>query len=210
MTLIKSKINSLAWLKSALYISVVGGVILSSKPAASANFTTSFRDSPLLTTLYVRNANFEGGSNSTLFAGDDWSVDFIVTETQGSLRNDDELVVTVLLQHLTAPHPGDNSLGGQLRLVFNLDAGDTESNQITIRRKATPRIHPGRRNHLDTLEGILTADITPRLGGNDIDSWTVNVTGEHVPEPLTIFGTGIGLGFGALFKKKLREQDKKK
>jgi len=32
---------------------------------------------------------------------------------------------------------------------------------------------------------------------------------QSVPEPLTIFGTGAALGFGALFKKQSRKQDKK-
>ena len=210
MTLIKSKINFSAWLKSTIYISVVGGIILFSKPAASATFSSNFRSSPTLTTFSIGNTGFDGGMTSIeLPEGQEWDAVVNIVETQGSLRNDDELLVTVLLQHVMAPHPGDNSLGRQLRLVFNLDAGNTERNQIVIRRNATPVRLPGERNHFDTVEGVLTASITPRLGGNDINSWTLDVTGEHsVPEPLTMLGAATALGYGAFFKRKYCENKK--
>lgn len=202
MTVIKSKINSLAWLKSAVICtSVVGGTILLSKPAASATFSGEPYESRTSIIISIQDV-FGGGNDSIRFHGNYWNAFFNITETQGPF--DDVLLVSVLLKHVTAPHQGENSVGSPLTFDFRLDASDTALNLVSIsQNNINPVTHPGI-SHSDRARGTLTANLSHGFfGSDDIGTWDLTVTGEHtVPEPVTILGTAMGLGLGGWFKRK--------
>jgi hypothetical protein len=202
MTLMKSKINSLGWLKSAIYISVVGGVILSSKPAASATLSSPPSENATNIAISIRD-NFGEGNESFRFPGRYWDAVFNITEFQGPFN--DILSLEVILQHLAAPHSGDNSFGNPITFNFRLNANDTSRNVITLPSQTRLARHP--RNHSDEATGTLTVNLTHGiLSRDDITSWNFTLTGEHraepVPEPTTMLGTALALGGGGWLKRK--------
>jgi hypothetical protein len=202
MIVIKSKINSLAWLKSsAICSSVVGGVILFSKPAASAQINITSKETETSAIISISHV-FEGGYNSIRYSGSYWNAFFEINETQGSLVTNDELSVSVVLRHIKAPHQGENSLGIPLGLDIKFDAGGIPSNQAKITRDATPFTHPGS-NHLDKATGTLTAILKHNfLSGDDIEgTWNFTVNAQHVPEPTTMLGAAVALGWGGWLKR---------
>jgi hypothetical protein len=213
MSLIKSKINSLAWLKSALYISVAGGVILSSKPAASATFTVPPQDTPTSLTISLTDLTF-GDNNSQIIRhrGTHWNATFTITEQNGGFRGTDVLLLRGVVQHIFAPHRGESQAGPLLdfdyRLFANLYGG---SHTPPLVRTPSGR-HTGG-NHWDSVRGTLNANLShPFVGGHDIDNWTFNMTATHaVPEPATMFGTALAFGWGGWLKRKNSiKQDKTK
>jgi hypothetical protein len=216
MRLIKSKIYSLAWLKTAIYISVVGGVILSSTRVLAASISRLFTDTEEKLSLTVIQPEFKGGRVPLApFIGDYWRVDFTINETQGNLfRPHDNLSILVEIQHLIAPHPGhagENGKGAVLTLnKLNL-------NSITQNGVPNPKIvpdsdsdfHSGTRGHKDYARGTLTAFLSSNITRtSDIDRWNLEVNATHVPEPVTMFGTATALGCGALLKRKYSEKKK--
>jgi hypothetical protein len=202
MTVIKSKINSLAWLKSAVICtSVVGGTILLSKPAASATFSAEPYESRTSIIISIQDV-FGGGDDSIRFHGNYWNAFFNITETQGPF--DDVLLVSMLLKHVTAPHQGEDSVGSPLTFDFRLDASSTDRKLVSFSPNIDPVTHPGT-NHSDRARGTLTANLSHGFFGSDNieGTWELTVTGEHrVPEPVTLLGTAMGLGLGGWFKRK--------
>jgi hypothetical protein len=208
MALIKSKINSLAWLKSAaICISVVGGVILSSKPASSASVT--FDEDTSTSLVLVLSEDKFGGDDPDPYEGKNWRARFSITRGQGVFI--DTLRVTATLLHKSAPHSGDNSLGEALNLIFIVNSSATATNNVIRVPDNDVSKHPP--NHSDRASGILEAVVSytfPRK--SDIESWNLRLNANHntqpVPEPLTILGTVAGLGCGALFKRKYSQKKK--
>jgi len=232
MTLLKSKINSLAWLKPAIYLSLVGGVILSSKPASAIalnlvnvnvnlNFQGSVNPSGTLTppafltfsetstfvTMSITGGDFDSSSTRTFgVKGDFWQATFNITQNAGFI--DDDLSLNGTLQHITAPHEDDNSFGNIFTFNFILDADDATGNTVNTSTMQSLN-HPGS-DHSDTFDAELTATVASTLIADDITGWTFNMTGEHkVPEPTTIFGSALALGVGGWLKRKKSSQPDK-
>jgi len=197
MTLIKSKINSLAWLKSAIYISVVGGAILSSKVVSAATLTGSNFQQNF--TLNLAEPIFQNGLSSYSLPGQNWRVTINVDERNARLN--DSLLINVLIQHLYAPHQGDSPGGNLFNLAFNVDTSIMSGSLITDTNSS--RGAHGNINHVDTATGKLTANVTRTLGFNQITAWNLTVNGAHaVPEPATMFGTALAFGWGGWLKRK--------
>jgi len=200
MTLITSKINSLAWLKSAIYISVVGGVILSSTPVLSAAFVFPPREDEDNISFIVKEGTFLTG-NSRLVPDPKtsrWDTRIDITRTNGGLFGGDTLLVEVFLQHIVAPHRGDNGFGSPLALRLFVD---TAKPYLNILSDSDSKVHPGV-NHRDRATGSLTPTINRNSINSDINDWTLEVRASHVPEPTTIFGTALALGWGGWLKRK--------
>jgi len=197
MTLIKSKINSLGWLKSAICISVIGGTILSSKPVSAA--TLSFAESSENFSFNLRENVFGHDTSVYSFTGDYWTATFNVNERNAVF--DDRLSINVLLLHVDDPHPGDSPFGTHFNLDFLVDTSTTTANQISSSDSNSVG-HPGI-NHSDIAMGKLTANVSRNGEFNQITDWTLTVNGSHaVPEPTTILGTAMGLGLGGWLKRK--------
>jgi hypothetical protein len=199
MTLIKSKIDFLGWLKSAIYISVCGGVILSSKPTSAAVLGGRMETRTSFTMSVVEDA-FGGGNGPLSFNGDFWKARVNVTQNQGFYT--DILILNVLVQHITAPHAGDNPFSEELSFDFRLDPSRTSLNLIRF-EETYPFKHAGR-NHSDSATGILTATLShDALSRHDIENWTFRLSGSHaVPEPTTMLAAALALGWGGWMKRK--------
>jgi len=212
MTLIKSKINPLAWLKSAIYISVVGGVILSSTRvlAATPYFVLPATDQRESFSITVRQDEFEGKQFNLVYPGINWIASFMIDEDHGGALGYDNLSINVVLQHLTAPHPGENGRGKVLNLDFNNVTSINQNGGPKIVEKPDWEFHSGTRGHVDNADGTLTAYLINNLNRtSDIDRWTLKVEATHgVPEPLTMLGAATALGYGALLKRKYSENKK--
>lgn len=201
MTLVKSKINSLACLKSAIYISIVGGIILSSKPAASARLTVPAQDNPTSLTISLVDLTF-GDNNSQIMEhrGDNWNATFTITEEHGGLGGTDVLSLRGVVQHIFA-HRGESEAGPLLQFDYRVVARLFGGSHTPSLERTPNGPHSGG-NHWDSVRGTLNADLTHRLAGHDITRWNFDMTATHgVPEPLTILAAGASLGFGVLFKK---------
>jgi hypothetical protein len=206
MTLITSKINSLACLKSAIYISVMGGVILSSTPVLSAQFVFPPEEDEDEISFIVREGTFLDG-RSTLRPNPRttrWNTRIEISRTNGPyLGGGDTLAIDVYLQHIVAPHEGDNNFGGPLHFRLFVDSANPQNNVLSNDDWA---FHPGRRpQHVDRARG----SVSPRIGrtaiNSDILDWTLDVRASHsvpVPEPTTILGTVVALGWGGWLKRK--------
>jgi len=192
MTIIKNKINTLAWLKSTIYICVVGGVILSSKPVSAIR--VHFFDSEKFSRFSITETGFAnlvtGASTPPAY----WKGLINVIQNRGPTN--DVLTVSGIYQHISIPsHPEDNSVGK----VFNF---------ISVEKILFLGHFPG--NHSDLFEAKLTANVSDILGFNRITNWNFTLSAEHrsepvpepVPEPLTMFGAAAALGYGALLKRK--------
>jgi hypothetical protein len=194
MTLIKSKINSLAWLKSAIYVSVVGGGILSSfTPVLAATLSARY-DNPTSVFFTVNQSAFGNGVSTLYYSGRHWNSTITIDEYNGPVG--DSLVVRVYLQHIRTPHEGDGR-GGQLNLNFRAESFWVDrpiwDNDISR--------HPG--GHFDLAEGVLTANTFDYGGITGIRNWELRVSADHnVPEPTTMLGTFVALGWGAWLKRK--------
>lgn len=180
MTLIKSKINSLAWLKSAIYISVVGGVILFSKSVSAINI--NFSDSETFSTFSITEMGF-GNSVPTGYSTPPayWKGTLNVIQNRGLIN--DVLTVSGLYQHISIPsHPEDNSAGRVFDFNFVLDADDATGNEISAKKTLFLGHPPG--NHSDLFEAKLTANVSKTLGFNRITNWKFTLSGQHKPEPV--------------------------
>jgi hypothetical protein len=216
MRLIKNKIYSLAWLKTAIYISVVGGVILSSTRVLAASISPVLTDTLEELSLTVKQPEFKGGQVLLKpFRGTYWNADFTITEDQGNTwRPHDILSIMVLIQHLKA-HPGETAKGKQLRLDFRLNSitqnGVPNPKKVPENSPASA-FHSGTSGHRDYARGTLTAYLdTGSLidRTSDINGWDLQVNASHsVPEPLTMLGAATALGYGALLKRKYSENKK--
>jgi hypothetical protein len=216
MRLIKSKIYSLAGLKTAIYISVVGGVIFSSTRVLAASISPIFTDKLEELSLTIKQPQFKGGQVLLApFIGNNWRADFTITENQGSiLTPHDTLSIVVLIQHLKA-HSGETATGKKLRLDFYLNS--ITQNGVPNPKKVpevspASEFHSGTSGHRDYARGTLTAYLdTGNLidRTSDINSWDLELKASHsVPEPVTMFGTATALGCGALLKRKYSEKKK--
>ena len=206
MILVKSKINFLACLKSAIYISIVGGVILSSKPAASASFTIPPKDTDTSLTISLQDLQF-GNNNSQIInhggAGKYWNANLTITEEEGNLGGTDVLILRGVVQHIFAKHPGETSAGPLLTFEYRLLASAYGGSHTPPLVRTPHSPHSGG-NHWDSVIATLSANLTHgAVGqGHDIQKWNFDMTATHgVPEPLTILAAGASLGFGVLFKK---------
>ena len=208
MTLIKNKINFLACLKSAIYISVVGGVILPSKFASvAASFITN---QPLSSTAVLTQPIFGWPPGSvfpvieTITIGDQQS-SWVgsITSIESRQSNKDVLSLNGFLQHVRSPHAQDNPSGNPFLFSFTLDASTIQDNQISYTTTALLS-HPG--NHSDLFTTILTANFSHAAASDRITNWNFALTGEHrsepVPEPTTILGTALAFGWGGWLKRK--------
>jgi hypothetical protein len=197
MTLIKSKINSLAWLNSAMCVSVAGGVILSSMPVLAA--TLSAKDeTETSVSLTVKQDLFGNNAVSPLHCDGlkYWKCTFNIEEVNGDRR--DDLVVRVYLQHIGNPHPGDSGLGEQLNLNFRLGSFSTNPSAVD----ADVSEHPGV-GHRDNALGYLTMETVDNVVPSDIKKWEVGVFAAHnVPEPTTMLSAAVALGWGGWLKQK--------
>jgi len=198
MTLIKSKINFVAWLNSAIYASVVLGVSLFSTPVLAAYLT--YEESKTDLTLAVRQDTLRYNEFSLPLLGQYWTGLIKIKEYSGGLS--DDLRVWVYLQHIHDPHEGDSALGGQLNLINlnfslasslsspNFDYDDDRSEHFGI-------------NHFDLAWGVLTAR---KIGFGDTTSirdWNLVVRADHaVPEPSTMLAAALALGWGGWMKRK--------
>jgi len=214
MNLIKSKINSLAWLSSAISVSVVGGVVLSSTPVLAASISKILTDTEEELSLTVIQPEFKGGRVSLKpFEGRYWRAEFTIDETQGYPWTYDKLSITVLIQHLlTGFHPGENSKGKDLKLVFDLNSITQTGIPNPKKVPADPdwAFHSGTRGHVDNARGTVTAYLDNNATRtSDINRWNLEVKASHgVPEPLTMLGAATALGYGALLKRKHSENKK--
>jgi len=208
MTLIKSKINFLAWLKSAIYISVVGGVVLSSKPGSAISFT--FSETATLGTFSLTALGFENPEPVLKYSieGIYWRGVVDVSENRGSIN--DVLLLSGLFWHRQGPHPEDNPTDREFTFNFVLDADDATGNQISY-GKTESLVHSA--NHSDLFEAKLSANISDTAGFNRITNWNFTLSGEHktepVPEPTTIFGSALALSLGGWLKRKKSNQHNK-
>ena len=204
MTLVKSKINSLAWLKTAIYLSVVGGVILSSKPA-SARLTFDGEQAG----TYVITRNFGGFPSQLDITGNNWIGEVIINEAP--VESDDYLAISGYFQHINSPHHVSPSQVFNFGLSLNAsDAKDQNTNNVTD----TITNLLNHENHSDSFRATLTAVTRiPRPSEHHIVSWTFNLEGRHrtepVPEPTTIFGSALALGVGGWLKRKKSGQENK-
>lgn len=210
MTLIKSKTNFLAWLKSAIYISVVGGVILSSKSASAIVFGFQ-TDTELFSTFSMSELAF-GTSESFQYVieGQYWGG--IINVNQERRFFNDVLLISGLFQHRSIPsHPEDSSAGRNYPFEFVIYTDDATSNYIHLEMPTSRLEHP--ENHSDLFRAELNATVSDTLGFNRITSWNFTLDGEHrsepVPEPATIFGSALALSLGGWLKRKKSSQHNK-
>jgi len=214
MTLIKSKINSLAWLKSAIYVSIMGGGVLSSfTPVLAATLSPGY-DTPTYVIFSVNQNPFANGVSRLYYNNPNYNWKGSIDIEQSDELFWDELVIRVYLQHIHSPHQGDSGSGGQLTLGFRAKSSSA-NNPIYVLYKDVSE-HPGR-NHYDIADGVLTVNKFDRfIGGikvgTGIKDWDLVISGEHkVPEPTTMFGTALALGWGGWLKRKnLIKQNKTK
>ena len=211
MTLVKSKINSLAWLKSAVYISAIGGVFLSCKPAVSATLTVPTVNQLKLLTMVIEDT-YGGGLDSVEERAPFWEASIkIYEEESGTIGFDDVLRLVVTIQHKAAGHPGDADAGLPLGFDFRVNAGSTTLFKQIFSEGDLDKHLP---NHSDTANGKLTVNFAHENFGRDkITDWKLELEANHnsypVPEPTTIFGSAIFLGVGGWLKrKKSSQQDK--
>jgi hypothetical protein len=201
MTLLKSKINSLAWLKSTIYVSVIGGGILSSFTPALAATLVGYDDTdPNHLAISVTQDVFGNGRSTLTYpAGKRWKATFDIDEING--KQWDTLVIRVYLQHIDTPHLGDSNLGRQLNLNFRSESFQRH----IIEQDYDFSEHPGVK-HSDTVWGWLVPNIVNRVDdktSTDIKDWSLVVFAEHkVPEPTTMLGTAVALGWGGWMKRK--------
>jgi len=203
MTLIKSKINSLAWLKSAIYVSVIGGGISSSfTPVLAATLVGG--SGPTSVTVVVTETTFGNAGRDPLFYNDGrWKGSVYIEESNGVLF--DSLVIRMYLQHISSPHPhqGESALGRQLNLNFRSNSSAAN----VFEWDDDVAAHPGI-NHFDLAKGVLTVNKFDRfIGGikvgTGISSWDLVAGADHkVPEPTTMLGTALALGWGGWVKRK--------
>lgn len=205
MTLIRSKINSLACLKSAIYLSVIGGVILSSTPVLSAYFVFPPKEDADEISFIVREGTFLDG-RSVLLPNPRttrWNTRIEINRTNGPyLGGGDTLAIDVYLQHIVAPHQGDNDVGGPLHFRLFVDSANPQYNVLSNDDSA---LHPGSRQHVDRARGSVNPRIRRGSINSDILDWTLEVRASHshsVPEPTTMFGAAVALGWGAWLKRK--------
>ena len=209
MNLIKSKINYLAWLSSAISVSVVGGVVLSSTPVLAATLVPIKDQDTLVEFKVFSQIPFITGGLSTIpYRGRHWEGTVQITQNNGA---SDDLLVRVYLQHIHGPHSGESSLGPVLNLNFrstSLIQRQQEFDDHTLRH---PRI--GNLAHYDTALGILNVTKNRSSDTTSIERWELEVRGEHtsVPEPTTMFAAAVALGWGGWMKRKNSiKQDKTK
>jgi hypothetical protein len=200
MNLIKSKINSLAWLSTAISVSVVGGVVLSSTPVLAA-YLVPIKDQDTLVEFKVFSQIpfITGGLSTIPYRGSHWQGTVQITQSNESAR--DDLLVRVYLQHI-------RDQGGVLNLDFRSTSLTAEPQEFA---RDTSR-HPGT-GHFDTGVGILNVTKNRSSDTRNIERWELEVRGEHtsVPEPATILGTTLALGWGGWLKRKnSMKQDKTK
>jgi hypothetical protein len=211
MTLITSKINSLAWLKSAIYVSVVGGVILSSTPVLSAAFVFPPRGEEDSISFIVRENTFLTGRSPLRpepGVSPWWDIFIDINRTNGGILGKDTLRIDVNLKHIAAPHRGDNGSGSPL--TFRLFV-DSDNPQLNILSGFDTAPHNGI-NHRDSVRGVLTPTISRTSINSDINDWTLEVNASHhVPEPTTMLAAAVALGWGGWLKRKNSiKQDKTK
>jgi hypothetical protein len=216
MTLIKSKINPLAWLKSATYISVVGVIILLPKSASA------FHLEPFIDTTETRSRFSVGRANFFL---DDPFTQYVITGTywEGVVNvtqdrqyfddfhlpwedSNDVLTINGFLQHISIPsHPEDEPTGRQFSFNFVVDPDNTlntddPADDYLVYQMNNTYAHSEHSDSFRAWVGSTTGDY-----GN-ITSWQFSLEGNHrsepVPEPTTIFGSAIGLCLGGWLKRK--------
>lgn len=213
MTLIKRKINFLAWLKSAIYISVVGGVILSSK-SASAIVLGFETDTELLGTFSMSDQDFQPDERfQHVIEGQYWGGIIYVPRERRAYN--DILGISGVFYHKSIPsHPEDSSAGENYLFNFFIYTDEIDNGTTNYEFLEMPTSLLGHsENHSDLFSAKLNATISRTLGFNRITSWNFTVNGEHrsepVPEPTTIFGSALALGVGGWLKrKKISQQNK--
>ena len=205
MTIIKNKINSLAWLKSTIYIWVAGGVILFSKPVSAID--VHFFDSKKFSTFSITETGFANLVTGASTPPAHWKGFIKVIQNRGPTN--DVLTVSGIYQHISIPsHPEDNSVGKVFDFNLVLDTDNATGNEISAEKTLLLGHFSG--NHSDLFEAKLTANVSDILGFNRITNWNFKLSAEHkpepvpepVPEPLTMFGAVAALGYGALLKRK--------
>jgi hypothetical protein len=95
---------------------------------------------------------------------------------------------------------------------FSVQPNTTLNNTVTLARLVFDVITPVKNGIPDVL-GIVDYQETDLSSGTPIGQFSAGARGadvvpipEPVPEPLTMFGTAIGLGCGALFKRKFSKK----
>jgi len=137
-----------------------------------------------------------GTVNFTPFKSDFWQVSLTASR---NLTDNTIQLLTVNAQHTSKPPGDDHDLdsGTGNSVSFNLSGSNTQTSAIHPSGETT-----GGHNDLYTFF----------LSSGSPNS-TFTITGKHeaepVPEPLTIFSSGIALGFGALIKKEYSRKQKK-
>jgi hypothetical protein len=205
MNLIKSKINSLAWLSSAISVSVVGGVVLSSTPVLAATLIPLYEDETIVSFRVLPENSFRTGESTVSYLGRYWQGTVQITQYDG-LESDD-LVVRVYLQHMRGSHSGESNPGGLLNLNLRSTSLTGYPQEV-----AYDTSRHGGIGHSDTGLAILNVAKYRTPDTTRIVSWNLGVRGEHnVPEPTTMFGAAVALGWGGWMKRKNSiKQDKTK
>jgi len=196
MSLIKSKINSLGWLNSAISVSVVGGVILSSTSVLAATLIPLFPENETSVEFLVEENTFGNSQPTLYYNGNYWKGAINITDYNGPAS--DELVIRVYFQHIHNPHPGESDPGGLLNLDFRSASSSANSVEFDIDSSSHPGI-----NHSDVVSGILTVNKFRSSDATGIKDWSLLVRADHnVPEPGTILSAAVALGLGGWLKRK--------
>jgi hypothetical protein len=217
MTLIKSKINPLAWLKSVTYISVVGVIILLPK-SASAFHLSLFTDTTETRGLFGLGTPIflEFQSAQYVITETYWEGVINITEDRQYFNNDDlifpwessndVLTINGFLQHISIPsHPEDEPTGRQFSFNLVVDPDNTlntddPADDYLVYQMNNTYAHSEHSDSFRAWIGSTTGDY------GRITSWSFALEGNHrsepVPEPTTIFGSAIGLCLGGWLKRK--------
>jgi hypothetical protein len=142
-----------------------------------------------------------------------WSfdMDFQFFSVNDSLVNrNEEIRVNGDIRHEVAPHSGDAPQGPPLGFRLKINANDAVNQVVRDSFPPVTQLHPGTAKHSDKLtKAQLVGTTNTVLFQDQITNWDLTMEATHVPEPITIAGSVMGLGVGAVLKRKYAKQQKK-
>lgn len=176
------------------------GVGLAAAPAQAFSFTD--------TVAMSGNANFIGSTNEVEFSdvfveSDDVDATGIFDGLEGKEVTVKNILFTPIANTFFANYSAvDDFLTFDNGIVFDLDAGVADGfvpNSIATEFNFTGKFFTAGGSHVgDGNFAVLSSG----------DSTSFNLTAStEVPEPLTILGSGLALGFGAMFKRQRSKKE---